>query len=156
MIAQGKRDAKLALEIDCAHLGDGYFIDPTIFTAVPPDSSLATEEIFGPVLAVMNVPDFEQALVLANAICYALTGGVYSRSPMHLAWAKQRFQAGNLYLNRKITGARVGYQPFGGFKLTGMGTKAGSSDYLLQFLEPRTVTENTLRKGYAPEGGVAF
>jgi len=150
-ITRGKKDAKLALEMDCAHLGDGYFIGPTIFTAVPPDSSLATEEIFGPVLAVMNVPDFEQALVLANATRYALTGGVYSRSPVHLERAKQGFQVGNLYLNRKITGARVGYQPFGGFKLSGMGTKAGGSDYLLQFLEPRTITENTLRKGYAPE-----
>ncbi|MFC1602483.1 L-glutamate gamma-semialdehyde dehydrogenase [Pseudomonadota bacterium] len=151
MITQGKQDAKLALEIDCAHLGDGYFIGPTIFTGVSPDSSLATEEIFGPVLAVMNAPDFEQALVLANGTRYALTGGVYSRSPKHLEQAKTRFQVGNLYLNRKITGARVGHQPFGGFKLSGMGTKAGGPDYLHQFLEPRTVTENTLRKGYAPE-----
>jgi len=151
MIAQGKKDAKLALEIDCAHLGDGYFIGPTIFTGVSPDSLLATEEIFGPVLAVMNAPNFEQALIVANATRYALTGGVYSRSPKHLEHAKNRFQVGNLYLNRKITGARVGHQPFGGFKLSGMGTKAGGPDYLHQFLEPRTVTENTLRKGYAPE-----
>jgi len=151
MIAQGKKDAKLALEMDCAHLGDGYFIGPTIFTDVSPDSLLATEEIFGPVLAVINAPNFEQALILANATCYALTGGVYSRSPAHLELAKRGFQVGNLYLNRKITGARVGHQPFGGFKLSGMGTKAGGPDYLHQFLEPRTVTENTLRKGYAPE-----
>ncbi len=151
MIAQGKKDAKLMLEMDCTHLGNGYYIGPTIFIDVPPDSSLAIEEIFGPVLVVMSAPDFEQALVLANATRYALTGGVYSRSPAHLEMAKQGFQVGNLYLNRKITGARVGYQPFGGFKLSGMGTKAGGPDYLLQFLEPRTVTENTLRKGYAPE-----
>jgi len=151
MIAQGKKEAKLVFEMDCAHLGDGYFIGPTIFTGVSPDMSLATEEIFGPVLAVMNASDFEQALVLANATRYALTGGVYSRSPAHLELAKRGFQVGNLYLNRKITGARVGHQPFGGFKLSGMGTKAGGPDYLLQFLEPRTVTENTLRKGYAPD-----
>jgi len=150
MIAQGKREAKLALEMDCTHLGDGYYIGPTIFTGVSSDSPLATEEIFGPVLAVMHAADFAQALVLANATGYALTGGVYSRSPAHLELAKQRFQVGNLYLNRKITGARVGHQPFGGFKLSGMGTKAGGPDYLLQFLESRTVTENTLRKGYAP------
>jgi len=151
MIAQGKQDAKLALEMDCAHLGNGYFIGPTIFTDVTSEMSIATEEIFGPVLAVMNAPDFEQALVLANSTRYALTGGVYSRSPAHLEMARERFQVGNLYLNRKITGARVGHQPFGGFKLSGMGTKAGGPDYLLQFLEPRTVTENTLRKGFAPE-----
>ncbi len=151
MIAQGKKDAKLALEMDCTHLGDGYFIGPTIFTDVSPGSPLATEEIFGPVLAVMNAADFDQALMLANGTRYALTGGVYSRSPKHLEQAKVGFQVGNLYLNRKITGARVGHQPFGGFKLSGMGTKAGGPDYLHQFLEPRTVTENTLRKGYAPE-----
>ncbi|HEC17108.1 MAG TPA: aldehyde dehydrogenase family protein [Sedimenticola sp.] len=150
-IEQGRKVAEPALETDCSHLGDGFFVGPTIFTGVPPDSALAREEIFGPVLALMDAPDFDRALELANATCYALTGGVYSRSPANLEKARHGFHVGNLYLNRRITGARVGHQPFGGFKLSGMGTKAGGPDYLLQFLEPRTVTENTLRKGYAPE-----
>jgi len=128
IVRQGKQDATLALEIDCTHLGDGYFVGPTIFTGVTADSPLATEEIFGPpVLAVMNASIFEQALTLINTTRYALTGGVYSRSPVHLEMAKEQFQVGNLYLNRKITGARVGHQPFGGFKLSGMDTKAGGS-----------------------------
>ena len=89
---------------------------------------------------------------LALGTDYALTGGVYSRSPGHLEQARREFRVGNLYLNRKITGAIVGRQPFGGFKLSGGGTKAGGPDYLLHFLEPRTITENTIRRGFAPEG----
>jgi RHH-type proline utilization regulon transcriptional repressor/proline dehydrogenase/delta 1-pyrroline-5-carboxylate dehydrogenase len=151
-IEDGKTVAKLALETDVAHLGDGHFIGPTIFTDVPPDSALAQEEIFGPVLAVMRARDFGHALALANGTSYALTGGVYSRSPGNLERARREFRVGNLYLNRKITGAVVGRQPFGGFKMSGTGTKAGGPDYLLHFLEPRTITENTIRRGFAPEG----
>lgn len=150
-IEQGKREAKLALQLDVGGLGDGYYVGPAIFTGVPPDSLLAQEEIFGPVLSVMSAASFEQALEMANATGYALTGGVYSRSPGNLELAARHFQVGNLYLNRGITGARVGQQPFGGFKMSGMGNKAGGPDYLLQFVEARTLTENTLRKGYAPE-----
>lgn len=150
-IERGKEVATLALETDVSHLGDGYFIGPTIFTDVPPDSPLAQEEIFGPVLAVMRATGFHHAVDLANATSYALTGGVYSRSPEHLDLARKEFRVGNLYLNRKTTGAVVGRQPFGGFKLSGVGSKAGGPDYLLQFLEPRTITENTLRRGFAPE-----
>jgi RHH-type transcriptional regulator, proline utilization regulon repressor / proline dehydrogenase / delta 1-pyrroline-5-carboxylate dehydrogenase len=150
-IEAGKSVARLALETDVSYLGDGHFIGPTIFTEVPPESPLAQEEIFGPVLAVMRARDFREALDLANGTSYALTGGVYSRSPEHLDWARREFRVGNLYLNRKITGAIVGRQPFGGFKMSGVGSKAGGPDYLVQFLEPRTVTENTLRRGFAPE-----
>lgn len=150
VIEEGKQVAKLALQLDTSQLGDGYYVGPTIFTDVPPDSFLAQQEIFGPVLSVISARDFEQAIRLANATDYALTGGVFSRSPANLELASRCFQVGNLYLNRNITGARVGQQPFGGFKLSGMGTKAGGPDYLLQFVEPRTLTENTLRKGYAP------
>jgi RHH-type proline utilization regulon transcriptional repressor/proline dehydrogenase/delta 1-pyrroline-5-carboxylate dehydrogenase len=82
---------------------------------------------------------------------YALTGGVYSRSPAHLEQARRDYRVGNLYLNRKCTGAIVGRQPFGGFKMSGIGSKAGGPDYLLQFLEPRTVTENTVRHGFTPD-----
>lgn len=150
-IEEGKKVAKLALEPSVSHLGEGYFIGPTIFTDVPPDSALAQEEIFGPVLAVMGARDFDEALELANGTRYALTGGVYSRSPGRLERARREFLVGNLYLNRKITGAVVGRQPFGGSKMSGVGSKAGGPDYLLQFVESRTITENTIRRGFAPD-----
>jgi RHH-type proline utilization regulon transcriptional repressor/proline dehydrogenase/delta 1-pyrroline-5-carboxylate dehydrogenase len=136
--------------VDVGHLGDGYFAGPTIFGDVPPRGGLAQEEIFGPVLAVLPARDFDEALDLANGTAYALTGGLYSRSPSHIARARRAFDVGNLYINRKITGALVGRQPFGGFRMSGIGSKAGGPDYLLQFVEPRTITENTLRRGFAP------
>ncbi len=129
----------------------GHFIAPVIFTDVDEDSPLAQEEIFGPVLAILRATDFEDALRIANGTAYALTGGVYSRSPAHLERAAEAFQVGNLYLNRKTTRALVQRQPFGGFKLSGMGFKTGGPDYLLQFLHARCVTENTLRRGFAPD-----
>ena len=89
-------------------------------------------------------------LEIANGTPFALTGGVFSRSPAHLELAKKEFDVGNLYINRGITGALVGRHPFGGFKMSGVGSKAGGPDYLLQFVEPRTVTENTMRRGFAP------
>lgn len=131
----------------------GHYVPPAIFTDVIEDSPLAQEEIFGPVLAVMRADDFSQALRIANGTAYALTGGVYSRSPSHLEQARRGFMVGNLYLNRKITRAAVNRQPFGGFRLSGMGFKAGGPDYLLQFLHARNVTENTLRRGFAPDIG---
>jgi RHH-type proline utilization regulon transcriptional repressor/proline dehydrogenase/delta 1-pyrroline-5-carboxylate dehydrogenase len=109
---------------------------------------LAQEEIFGPVLAVMKAESFEEALRLANGTSYALTGGLYSRSPANLALARDRFDVGNLYLNRPITGALVGRQPFGGHRFSGVGTKAGGEDYLPQFMIARIVCENTLRRGF--------
>lgn len=129
----------------------GHFVAPAVFDGVDPASPLAQREIFGPVLAVIKCRDFDQALAIANDTDYALTGGVYSRSPAHLRKAAERFRVGNLYLNRGITGALVARQPFGGFKLSGVGSKAGGPDYLLQFMEARCVTENTLRRGVAPE-----
>jgi len=149
-IAAGKRVARAALEVDASGLGDGFFVGPAVFRDVPPRSALAQEEIFGPVLAVMEARDFDEALALANGTAYALTGGIYSRSPSRIERARREFAVGNLYINRKITGARVGRQPFGGFRMSGIGSKAGGPDYLLQFLEPRTVTENTMRRGFAP------
>jgi RHH-type proline utilization regulon transcriptional repressor/proline dehydrogenase/delta 1-pyrroline-5-carboxylate dehydrogenase len=128
----------------------GYFVGPHIFADVPPTSRLAQEEIFGPVLAVIKAADLSAAIAIANGTDYALTGGIYSRSPANLDRACREFQVGNLYLNRPITGAYVGRQPFGGFKLSGIGSKAGGPDYLLQFVLPRTITENTLRRGFAP------
>jgi RHH-type proline utilization regulon transcriptional repressor/proline dehydrogenase/delta 1-pyrroline-5-carboxylate dehydrogenase len=129
---------------------EGYFVGPTIVTDVASDSRLATEEIFGPLLTVVRATDFEEAIAVANATAYALTAGIVSRSPSHIAHAGQELRAGNVYVNRAVTGAVVGRQPFGGYGLSGVGSKAGGPDYLLQFLEPRTVSENTMRHGFAP------
>ena len=126
------------------------FVGPAIFTGVRPEHRLACEEIFGPVLAVLRARDFDEALAFANATDYALTGGLYSRSPRHAARARKEFLVGNLYLNRGITGALVGRQPFGGGWLSGGGAKAGGPDYLLQFVTGVAVTENTLRRGFSP------
>ena len=129
----------------------GCYLAPAIFTDVAMDDPLAQEEIFGPVLAVLRAATFEQAIELANSTRYALTGGVYSRRPVHLELARTTFRVGNLYLNRRITGALVSRQPFGGFRLSGMGSKAGGPDYLRQFMDPVCITENTARRGFAPE-----
>lgn len=147
-IAQGKTEATLALELSAPETGS--FVGPVIFTDVSPEGFLAQEEIFGPVLSVMKAVNFEEALAIANSTRYALTGGLYSRTPSHIEQAKTGFEVGNLYINRSITGAIVSRQPFGGFKLSGVGSKAGGPDYLLQFLDPRTVTENIQRQGFAP------
>ena len=126
------------------------FVGPSIFSGIRADHRLAREEIFGPVLAVMPAADFSEALAIANTPEYKLTGGVFSRKPAHLMRARREFRVGNLYLNRGITGALVGRQPFGGFGMSGLGSKAGGRDYLLQFVEPRAVCENTMRRGFAP------
>lgn len=147
-IALGKETAKLALEMPVPDRG--FYVSPTIFSEVAPDSAIAQEEIFGPVLAVIKAESFDQALTIANNTNFALTGGLYSRTPSHIDRAYQEFEVGNLYINRGITGALVDRHPFGGFKLSGIGSKAGGRDYLLQFLEPRSITENTQRQGFAP------
>jgi RHH-type proline utilization regulon transcriptional repressor/proline dehydrogenase/delta 1-pyrroline-5-carboxylate dehydrogenase len=126
------------------------FIGPHIFSGIRPDHRLAQEEIFGPVLSVLEADNFDHALEVANSTGYRLTGGVFSRKPSHLEAARRRFRVGNLYLNRAITGALVGRQPFGGFGLSGTGTQAGSIDYLRHFLLPRACAENTMRHGFAP------
>jgi RHH-type proline utilization regulon transcriptional repressor/proline dehydrogenase/delta 1-pyrroline-5-carboxylate dehydrogenase len=150
-IELGRRDAKTALAVGVGELEkEGYFIGPHIFADVDPNSRLAQEEIFGPVLSVIRAKDLDEAIAIANGTEYALTGGIYSRSPAHLDRAAREFMVGNLYVNRPCTGAMVGRQPFGGFKLSGIGSKAGGPDYLLQFVLPRTITENTLRRGFAP------
>jgi len=150
-IELGKKTAQLELFDNSNNFEPGYFIKPAIFTDVDPHSPLAQEEIFGPVLSVIKADDFEHALELANNTRYALTGGVYSRQPSHLQLARENFKVGNLYLNRRTTGALVSRQPFGGFKMSGQGSKAGGEDYLLQFMNTSCVTENTLRRGFAPK-----
>ncbi len=150
-IEQSKGQGRLVYAADVGPLAqEGCFVGPHIFADVVPSAPLASEEIFGPVLTVLRSEGFEQALAIANGTSYALTGGLYSRSPEHIEQAKRRFRVGNLYINRKITGALVDRQPFGGFKMSGIGSKAGGPDYLLQFVQPRTITENTLRRGFAP------
>jgi RHH-type transcriptional regulator, proline utilization regulon repressor / proline dehydrogenase / delta 1-pyrroline-5-carboxylate dehydrogenase len=153
-IELAKRLARPALIRDLppalAALG-GYYVPPAIFADVPGDSALARDEIFGPVLSVMQADTFEAALETAMSVDYALTGGVFSRSPVHLRMAREAFRVGNLYINRSITGARVGRQPFGGRQISGIGYQAGGPDYLIQFVETRVVTENTLRRGFASD-----
>ena len=128
----------------------GFYVPLTIATEVPPDHRLAQEEIFGPVLSILRARDFDQALDWANATRFALTGGLFSRTPSHIEQCRREFRVGNLYINRGTTGAIVGRQPFGGFKMSGVGSKAGGPDYLLQFLDARVVTENTMRRGFVP------
>jgi RHH-type proline utilization regulon transcriptional repressor/proline dehydrogenase/delta 1-pyrroline-5-carboxylate dehydrogenase len=152
MIDIGRREARLVYQTDVGALAtQGYFVGPTIFADVPETATIAQEEIFGPVLSVMRAQDLDDALRIANGVKYALTGACFSRSPTNLEKVKRKFRVGNLYINRKCTGALVDRQPFGGFKLSGIGSKAGGPDYLLQFLVPRTVTENQMRRGFAPE-----
>ncbi|MHB8708900.1 MAG: aldehyde dehydrogenase family protein, partial [Desulfuromonadales bacterium] len=129
---------------------EGYWVPLTVFGGIEPHHRLAREEIFGPVLAVMRASDFDQAIEWANTTRFALTGGLFSRSPINIERARREFRVGNLYVNRAITGALVGRQPFGGFALSGLGTKAGGADYLLHFMDPRVVTENTMRRGFTP------
>ena len=150
----GRGEGRLELSCDVPEGLEGQvgkpYVGPHIFSGIEGRHRLANEEIFGPVLAVMRATTFEEAIDLANATEYKLTGGVFSRKPSHLEMARQRFRVGNLYLNRGITGALVGRQPFGGFGLSGTGTKAGGAEYLLHFVEPRSSTENTMRHGFAP------
>lgn len=149
----GKEENRLVLEYPLPEglAEDGYFIGPQVFADVDPSSRLAQEEIFGPVLAVLPVDDLSEAIEIVNDTDYALTAGVFSRSPANLKRCVQELEVGNLYLNRGTTGALVNRQPFGGFRMSGIGTKAGGPDYLAQFILPVNVTENTLRRGFAPE-----
>jgi RHH-type proline utilization regulon transcriptional repressor/proline dehydrogenase/delta 1-pyrroline-5-carboxylate dehydrogenase len=129
----------------------GRFVPLTVFEDTDPKSELGQREFFGPLVTLFKVRTMDEAIHAMNDVDYALTGGIFSRSPAHLERAKAEIEVGNLYVNRGITGALVNRQPFGGFKLSGCGAKAGGPDYLLQFLEPVTVTENTMRRGFAPE-----
>lgn len=150
-IEAGRRAAREVVAVDVGPLADrGWFVGPHVFIDADPAGPLGQDEIFGPVLAVFRARDFEHAIALANGTRYALTAGVFSRSPARLTRARESLEAGNVYLNRGITGALVHRQPFGGYRLSGIGSKAGGPDYLLQFVVPRTVTENTLRRGFAP------
>jgi predicted delta-1-pyrroline-5-carboxylate dehydrogenase group 2 len=130
---------------------DGWFCPPTVACELPPGSRVLHEEIFGPLVSVEAVADVEEACERVDALPFALTGGLYSRDPETIERVAARSPVGNLYVNRAITGAMVGRQPFGGSKRSGVGSKAGGPDYLLQFVEPRVVSENTMRHGLPME-----
>lgn len=147
-IADAEKNHKLLFKGSAP--GGGFFAPPTIFGDVPGDAKLAQAEIFGPVVAVIRAKNLDQALDIANSTEYALTGGIFSRSPANIARVKEELEVGNLYVNRGITGAMVDRHPFGGFKMSGIGSKTGGPDYLKQYMEPACVTENTLRRGFAP------
>ncbi|HVK02696.1 MAG TPA: bifunctional proline dehydrogenase/L-glutamate gamma-semialdehyde dehydrogenase, partial [Armatimonadaceae bacterium] len=148
----GKQEGRMLAQIPVPeHLeGKGCFVPATVFADCPAEGRLCQEEIFGPVLAVLKVKNLDEALSIADNTLYALTGGLYSRSPKNIERVRREFRVGNLYINRKITGALVDRQPFGGARMSGVGSKAGGPDYLLQFLVPRTITESVMRRGFAP------
>jgi 1-pyrroline-5-carboxylate dehydrogenase len=139
-ITLGKDEATLVMGGRPIDRDGGYYIEPTIFVDVERDSRLAQHEIFGPVLSIIRASDFDDALDIANGTEFGLTGGVYSNDEQRLARAKRDFHAGNLYFNRKITGALVGVQPFGGFNMSGSNSKAGGPDYLRLFMEMKSVS----------------
>lgn len=136
----GKKEGKVLLGGGRAP-GEGYFVQPTVIADVDPKARLAQEEVFGPVLAVIKAKDFDHALEIANNTEFGLTGAVYSKNPAKLEKAQENFHVGNLYLNRKCTGAMVGAHPFGGFNMSGTDSKTGGKDYLLLFLQGKTVAE---------------
>ena len=137
-IEKGREESDL---LSGGHSGaeEGYYIEPTILTNVDPRGVIAREEIFGPVLAVIRARDYESALRIANDTVFGLTGAVYTTNPEKLERAKDEFHVGNLYLNRKCTGALVGIHPFGGFNMSGTDSKAGGRDYLLLFTQAKSI-----------------
>lgn len=152
-IEAGKREATLAWQAPVTpEMTDskGYYVPPTVFTGCKVDHKIVREEIFGPVLAILKAKDLDEAFAIANDNDYALTGGFFSRSPRALERAQAEFLVGNLYLNRGCTGAIVQRHPFGGFKMSGGGTKAGGREYLENFMFPRLIAENVLRRGFTP------
>jgi RHH-type proline utilization regulon transcriptional repressor/proline dehydrogenase/delta 1-pyrroline-5-carboxylate dehydrogenase len=152
-IEKGKSEARLAwqatLSPELASSG-GYYVPPTVFVDCKPEHTIVREEIFGPVLSILKARDLDEAFAMVNAADYALTGGIFSRSPRAIERAKAEIFVGNLYINRGITGAVVERHPFGGFKMSGGGTKAGGREYLENFLFPRAVAENVMRRGFTP------
>jgi 1-pyrroline-5-carboxylate dehydrogenase len=139
-IEVGKKEGKL-LAGGKEGSTDGYYVQPTVFGDIAPTARLSQEEIFGPVLALIRVADFEQGLAVANNTEYGLTGSVFTTNAQHKEAARRRFHVGNFYINRKCTGALVGGHPFGGFNMSGTDSKAGGPDYLLQFLQAKTISE---------------
>jgi len=147
----GNREGTLLgkIEPDAVLCAGGFYVPAAAFINCPPSARMWQEEIFGPIIAINHAKDLSEALSMADNSDYALTGGFYSRSPNNIERVRREFRVGNLYINRKITGALVDRQPFGGARMSGVGSKAGGPDYLMHFLVPRTVTESTVRRGFA-------
>ncbi len=146
-----KNQTKSKLLFQGAVPSGGYFVPVAIFSDVKYTDDLAQNEFFGPIISLIKADDLDAALLYANSTEYALTAGAFSRSPANIERIKQELEAGNIYINRGITGAMVDRHPFGGYKMSGIGSKTGGPDYLKQFTEPIVVTENTMRRGFAPE-----
>ncbi|MGH9814669.1 MAG: L-glutamate gamma-semialdehyde dehydrogenase [Candidatus Acidiferrales bacterium] len=140
-IEAGKKEGRLLTGGERVEGADGFFIEPTVIADVKPGAKIEQEEIFGPVLAVVKAKDFDDALRIANGTEFGLTGAVYSKNPEKLRRAAEDFHVGNLYFNRKCTGAMVGAHPFGGFNMSGTDSKTGGRDYLLLFTQAKTVAE---------------
>jgi RHH-type proline utilization regulon transcriptional repressor/proline dehydrogenase/delta 1-pyrroline-5-carboxylate dehydrogenase len=154
-VERGRTEARLAWQATLAPeliASGGYYVPPTVFVDCRPEHVIVREEIFGPVVAILKARDLDEAFGLANDSEYALTGGLFSRSPRAIERAKREFLVGNLYVNRGITGAIVERHPFGGFRMSGGGTKAGGTEYLKNFLFPRAIAENVMRRGFSPPG----
>lgn len=147
-IADGESKHKLLFKSSVP--GGGYYVPATIFGDVKITDRHAQDEFFGPVISVIKVKDLNEAIEAANSVEYGLTGGIFSRSPAHIEQVRQELEVGNMYINRGITGAMVDRHPFGGFKMSGIGSKTGGIDYLKQYMEPICITENTMRRGFAP------
>ncbi len=133
--------------------GEGYFIEPTVIADVAPKARIFREEIFGPVLAVTKARNFDEALAMANDSEFGLTGAVYTRNPEKIQRAAEDFHVGNLYMNRKCTGAMVGAHPFGGFNMSGTDSKSGGQDYLLLFTQAKVVAEKITESAARGDGG---
>lgn len=157
-IAVGKREARCVLEADVPEelrASGGHYCGPVVLADVPHAARVAQEEIAGPIVCVMRAADMDEAVRIFNGTDYALVGGLYSRSPANIERCRVACVCGNFYINRRITGSKVDRQPFGGVKLSGQGARIGGPDYLKEFCEPRTITENTLRRGFAPSEDAA-
>jgi 1-pyrroline-5-carboxylate dehydrogenase len=141
-IEMGKKEGRLIAGGNAVETTEGgYFLEPTVFADVAPDAVIAQEEIFGPVLAVIKVESFTEGIKVANNTEYGLTGAVYTEDREQLDYARREYHVGNLYFNRKCTGAMVGAHPFGGFNMSGTDSKAGGPDYLLLFTQAKSVAE---------------
>lgn len=145
----GKREGKPLIEMESPT--NGCYVGPVLLGNVDRNAVVAQEEIFGPVLSLIRAKDFDEAIDIAMDSRYGLTGGLYSRSPAHIERVRREFRVGNLYINRHNTGAIVERHPFGGARMSGVGSKAGGPDYIIRFMEPRSISENTMRRGFAPE-----
>ncbi len=151
-LEKGRKTGRLIFQGKIERIKNGFYVPPAILTDLPHDSPLLKEEIFGPVLVVIRVKTFGEAIQKANETDFALTGGLFSRTPTHIERGKRELEVGNLYINRSMTGAVVGRHPFGGYNLSGTGTKAGGMNYLKEFVIERTISENISRHGFAPLG----